>query len=83
MPNSALQVLDREFLELRAKILELAASFDRLERADGCVESDPRWELIQKALQVLSDPQADRAQAVQLLFSLSYDPSWRERYGLR
>ena len=82
MQNSAAQVLDREFLELRAKILELAASFDRLDRAEGTVDGDHRWELIQEALQALGGSQPDRAQAVQLLFSLSYDPAWRERFGL-
>ena len=37
---SAPEVLNREFLEIRCKILELAAAFDRLERADGSVEEE-------------------------------------------
>ena len=82
METSATQILDREFLELRARILELAASFDRLERAKGTVESDQRWDLLQQGLEVLLGSQEERARAVQLLFSLSYDPDWREKYGL-
>ena len=39
---SAPEVLNREFLEIRCKILELAAAFDRLERADGSLNDDPR-----------------------------------------
>ena len=37
LPLSAPEVLSREFLEIRAKILEIAAAFDRLERAAGDV----------------------------------------------
>ena len=82
METSATQILDREFLELRARILELAASFDRVERAQGTVEGDQRWDLLQQGLEVLLGSQEERARAVQLLFSLSYDPDWREKYGL-
>lgn len=82
METSATQILDREFLELRARILELAASFDRVERAQGTVQGDQRWDLLQQGLEVLLGSQEERARAVQLLFSLSYDPHWREKYGL-
>ncbi len=36
MPTAmpAAEVLDREFLEIRAKILEIAASLDRLDRGE-------------------------------------------------
>ena len=37
-PLDAQQVLDREFLEIRGKILEIASSLDRLQRAAGTVE---------------------------------------------
>ncbi len=35
MPLTAAATLEREFLTIRAKILEIAASLDRLDRADG------------------------------------------------
>jgi hypothetical protein len=79
-PMSAEQILDREFLELRAKLLELAASFDRLARAEGTVSVDPRLERLRSALQMLLDADAqrtDRAEQIQLIFSRPYDPDWR------
>jgi hypothetical protein len=81
-PMAAPDVLDREFLEIRAKILELAASFDRLDRGDGSVAGDPRMTLVQNALQILQRDAADRAEEIQLLFSREYDENWRETYGV-
>ena len=48
IPMTAKQVLDREFLEIRCKILEIAAALDRLERAEGALEGDPRMELLRE-----------------------------------
>ena len=79
-PMSAPDVLDREFLEIRAKILELAASFDRLDRGDGSVAGDPRMALVQNGLQILQRDSADRAEEIQMLFSREYDENWRETY---
>ena len=81
-PMAAPNVLDREFLEIRAKILELAASFDRLNRGDGSVAGDPRLTLVQNALQVLQRETADRAEEIQMIFSRTYDENWRETYGV-
>lgn len=82
IPMTAKQVLDREFLEIRCKILEIAASFDRLERADGVVDGDPRTDLLREALQVLLSDRSDRAEQIQMIFSRSYEPTWREKFGL-
>ncbi|MGE0761219.1 MAG: hypothetical protein AB7O38_29675 [Pirellulaceae bacterium] len=79
---TAKQALDREFLEMRSKVLELAASFDRLEQREGDVASDPRLLRLKEALGVLLAPEEDRAEQVQLIFSRSYDPTWREKFGL-
>ncbi len=43
-PMAAQAVLDREYLEVRAKILELAATFDRMERGGGLPTGDTRAE---------------------------------------
>ncbi len=75
-------VLDREFLEMRAKILELAASFDRLDRGEGGINDDRRMELIREALKLLEDPNAGRAEKIQLLFSREYSGSWRNEFGI-
>ena len=82
IPMTSNQVLEREFLEIRAKILELAASFDRLDRADGSAVGDPRLSLIREALSSLSSTQKDRAEQIQLLFSRHYEDDWQEKFDL-
>lgn len=79
---TASQVFDREFLEIRAKILELAASFDRLQRSQGSVEEDPRWLRIQEALAALRKSEGDRAEQVQLIFSRKYEATWPQKFHL-
>ena len=81
-PMAAPAVLNREFFEIRAKLLELAASFDRLDRGGGSVADDPRMELIRKGLHLLQTDHPNRAEALQLLFSRQYDENWREQYKL-
>jgi hypothetical protein len=78
------QILDREFLEIRAKILEVAAALDRLDRADGCVDGDPRMQLINDALKIVVSLQPDpiRAEKIQLLFSREYDANWLESFAI-
>ena len=78
LPLTAAEVLNREFLEIRCKILELAASFDRLERAEGAVSGDPRLARLHEALAIVADSQPDRAEHIQLIFSRSYDEAWRQ-----
>ncbi len=82
IPMTASQVLDREFLEIRAKVLELAASFDRLDRAEGVVAGDPRLSLIHEAINVLQSEADDRAEQVQLIFSLHYDDEWQKKFDM-
>jgi hypothetical protein len=74
---SASHTLDREFLGLRARLIELAATLDRIDRAEDSVADDPRIETIHHSLDVLADDAPDRAARVQRLFSLPYDENWR------
>ncbi len=78
------QILDREFLEIRAKILEVAAALDRIERANGDVAGDSRMALIADAINVIANDQSDpiRAEKIQLLFSRDYDEKWLEEFAL-
>lgn len=76
IPLSAEAVLNREFFELRARVLELAASLDRLDRAHGDVAADPRMEKLKRGIELLLSPDADRAERVQLLFSRPYNEDW-------
>ena len=80
-PMTAQAVLDREFLEIRAKILELAASFDRLDRS-GTIDRDQRLDLIREGISTLDFETNDRAEKVQFIFSREYDPDWREKFEL-
>ncbi len=78
----AAQVLDREFLEIRAKILELAASLDRLDRGAGDVSSDPRMNRVLDGVRLLLRDEGGRAEELQLLFSRPYDDRWKSAFGL-
>ena len=83
IPLNSQQVLDREYLEIRGKILELAASLDRLQRAEGCVNDDRRVALIQQGLQILlEDAPPSKASQIQMLFSRVYEDDWREQFEL-
>ena len=82
IPIPAPEVLDREFLVLRAKILELAAALDRLGRAEGEVSDDPRLARLFEALRVLEAQPDDRAEQVQLIFSRSYGGVRRQKCGI-
>jgi hypothetical protein len=79
-----LQVLDRDFLEIRSKILEIAASLDRIDRAPAHHgdHPDPRMDQIRQGLDALREPGPGRAETIQLIFSLAYDPVWRRNLGV-
>ena len=79
---SAPEVLNREFLEIRCKILDLAAAFDRLERADGSVTDDPRLARLREALAIVLEHPTDRAEQVQMVFSRAYDDDWQKNLNV-
>ena len=64
------QVLDLYFMENRAKLIDLAAFLDRVDRASG--EADFRLAAFKEAMKLLSDGNPERAKNV--LLSLS-DPT--------
>ncbi len=76
-PLTASETLDREFLEIRARLLQIAASLDRLGRAEGSMQNDPRLQKIQQALAILGGKAAERAEQIQLVFSRPYDENWK------
>ena len=78
-PLPAAQALDAYFLEARARLLDLAAILDRIGRGSGApgAQADPRLQKVREALTVLLNQPDGRAEAVQKLFSLDYDPAWR------
>jgi len=82
IPMAAPDVLEREFLGIRARLLEVAASLDRIDRAEGNTADDRRLALIRQALEVLLSPAGDRAEQVQLLFSRGYDDDWQRKFDI-
>lgn len=73
---SAAQMLEREFLPLRGKLVEIAAALDRIERTGSIAHH--RLELIDQALAELRNGGGDRAERLQMLFSDPYDARWRD-----
>ncbi len=75
---SAQQYLDRDFLEIRCRLIDIAAAMDRIGRASGAesVVRDDRAGKIMDALRLLVDGQPDRAARVQMLFSDAYEAAW-------
>jgi hypothetical protein len=74
--RSATKVIADEFLIARAKVLELAATLDRIERAEGKVDESKPMLLLSQGLQILCDSETDKAKRVQLLMSRPYEPNW-------
>lgn len=74
--------LDREYLPIRAKILEIASALDRIQRGPEDEAEDPRWEQLQAGINLLFSSDPERAEQVQLLFSREYEAEWREQMQL-
>jgi len=79
-PLPASKALDQFFLDARARLLDLAATLDRIHRGPGAtgIDQDPRLEKIRKALEVLHDQSGGRAERIQQIFSLDYDGAWEK-----
>jgi hypothetical protein len=77
-----LAALDREFLEVRARLLEIGAALDRIDRAGGTPGDDPRLTAIARAIDALRSGDGDRAEQIQLIFSIPYLEDWRHALGV-
>jgi hypothetical protein len=82
-PQSSREIMDREYLPTRAKILEVAAALDRVARAADGTFDDPRWSQLRAALELVLEQDDDRAEQVQLLFSRPYDAQWQSTLGVK
>ncbi len=77
------EVFEQEFLPTRAKLLEVAAALDRIDRAGyGGGDGDARRTQLQAAIQILLRPEDDRAEQLQLIFSRHYDNDWRDKFRM-
>ncbi len=80
-PLPANKALEQYFFEARCKLLDIAAILDRINRGQEAGEvsaNDPRLEKIRQALEVLHDASGARAERIQQVFSLDYDPTWEK-----
>jgi hypothetical protein len=77
--QTAASVLERHFLELRCTLLDIAAAFDRLERAGDfpAIARDPRLVKLKQGLEILQSSGDDRAERIQMLFSDPYVEGWK------
>lgn len=77
-PLPASRALDQYFLEIRCRLLDLAAMLDRIDRGSGRAElaEDSRMSRIRQAIAVLATDGPHRAEQIQQIFSIAYDPSW-------
>ena len=64
-------ILDLYFLDARARLIDIAAFMDRVDRAGG--ETDFRYNAYREALKALESGQPDRAEKVLLAFSDTMD----------
>lgn len=74
-PMTAEQALGAAYLEIRSRLLDLAATLDRIDRGGGA-DSDRRAATIRGAISALATAGPARAEAVQRVFSLEYEPAW-------
>jgi hypothetical protein len=75
-PLPAAEALNRYFFECRAKLLDVAAILDRIDRGGGA--KDARLEKIRQALEILQSKGDDRAERIQQVFSLAYEAGWEK-----
>jgi hypothetical protein len=74
-PCKAIATLDRQFLDVRAKLIEIAAALDRIDRATGpcdaaVLATDARMIQLRRAVEQLLEPDPGRAERLQMTFSL-------------
>ncbi len=80
--RSAEKIIADEFMIARAKIVELAATLDRIERARGETADSKPMQLLLQGMHILCDDEFDKAKRVQLLMSRQYDPQWQLRMSI-
>ncbi len=75
--RSPQEVLNAELLPIRAKLLELAAMLDRIDRAEGSPPNPDTMANFRAAMETLLRSNTNRAEQIQLLFSRPFDDNWR------
>ena len=68
-PQTAQQVVDTYFMEHRAKLVDIAAYLDRVDRGQSAPVDDFRDAAFRKAIAILNDGETHRAKRILELFS--------------
>ena len=89
MSRTSDEIFQESFLDVRAKLLEVAATLDRIERAGDGLSGDGLSSetlslrgKIDQAITICGSPGTDRAERLQHLFSREFDPDWRTEMNL-
>jgi hypothetical protein len=82
-PQSRKQAIDMYFLEHRAKLIDVAAFLDRLDRTAGDDESDFREEAFRRAIEILTDGETHRAKRILLMLSDHTDGMPQSAEGMK
>jgi hypothetical protein len=69
IPLAGSEVVERYFLEHRAKLLDIAAFLDRVGRAEGSQDDDFRLRSLRHAITLLIDGKPERTRRILELFS--------------
>ena len=84
VPMRRSQVIERYFMEHRAKLIDLAAFLDRVERAEPDGDGDDfRMEAFAGAIAILTDGRGERAKRVLERFSDPTDEPIADAAGLK
>lgn len=79
-------IVAESFLEVRAKLLEVAATLDRIDRASELTplgdEAGQKRALLGEAVNILLADDQQRAARLQQLFSREYESDWRQQFGI-
>jgi len=79
-------IVAESFLEVRAKLLEVAATLDRIDRACETVslgqDAQSKRTLLGEGTKILLSDGPNRAERLQQLFSREYESDWREKLGM-
>ena len=83
------EVISDNYLSTRAELLTVAATMDRIEASETEIGGNDsgdelegqaafQYQRLRDAIAILADDRPDRAARLQRLFSLPYDPQWRQ-----
>lgn len=82
-PQTAQQVIDTYFMEHRAKLVDIAAYLDRIDRGLGPAVDDFRDAAFRKAIAILTDGESHRAKRILNLLSDHSDDLPQSAEGMK